>query len=113
MAARAISLLIVSAIVGYTAVRALPTCTTMASNVTPCAPYLTDMAAAPPRACRDGVKKLLDMAGNKADRQGICKCLKSQAANIHNLNTTRVSELPAMCDVKVPVPLGPNIDCDK
>lgn len=89
------------------------TCKNVTTAIAPCVEFLTGTGDAPSPNCCRGVKRVADMGDTKADRQAICKCLKSQAERIPTLDPKRASELPKKCNMTVDEPISPDVDCSK
>ncbi|XP_050383562.1 non-specific lipid-transfer protein 1-like [Argentina anserina] len=86
------------------------TCGQVASNVAPCASYVTSGGAVP-AACCNGVKTLNSMAKTTSDRQAACNCLKQVAGGIKGLNPNLASGLPGKCGVSVPWKISTSTNC--
>ncbi|GLJ47354.1 hypothetical protein SUGI_0999540 [Cryptomeria japonica] len=86
-------------------------CMTVASDLTPCAGFISGAAAQPAKACCDGIRSLNAAAKTKADRQAACKCIKSLLGPA--LNYTRAAELPKRCGVDIGIPISRSVDCSK
>ncbi|KAI3756618.1 hypothetical protein L1987_56440 [Smallanthus sonchifolius] len=84
-------------------------CGKVASLLAPCLPYLKNGGAVPATCC-SGVKGLNSLAKTTADRQAICKCLKSFSSGI---NAGNAASLPGKCGVSVPYKISPSTDCSK
>ncbi|XP_073154154.1 non-specific lipid-transfer protein 1-like [Henckelia pumila] len=61
--------------------------------------------------CCQGTKALSQASSTQADRQSVCQCLKQAAASV-NVNVDRAKQLPQLCNVSVPVPVQPDVNCD-
>ncbi|GER43250.1 non-specific lipid-transfer protein [Striga asiatica] len=83
-------------------------CTQVAQYLSPCIPYV--MGQGPIGNCCGGVKGLYSAAGTSADRQDVCKCLKSMASNV---DLDKAASLPSQCGVDVPYEISPSTDCAK
>ncbi|CAM0874465.1 unnamed protein product [Alopecurus aequalis] len=94
-------------------VSAAVTCGQVRTSLAPCVPYGTRKAAAPSQGCCSGVKGLDRMARTSADRQAVCRCLKSLAGTVKSVNLGAVNSLPGKCGVSVPFPISVSTDCKK
>ncbi|CAM8966931.1 unnamed protein product [Rhodiola kirilowii] len=79
------------------------TCRQVVSNLTPCIDYLLKGGQVPARCC-GGVKTLYGAASTTANRQSICKCLRSalNGVSYNNQNVKNAQSLPSKCGVDVP-----------
>ncbi|CAL0306277.1 unnamed protein product [Lupinus luteus] len=87
-------------VVGAPIAHATITCGQVVSGLSPCLTYLQSGGAVPVTCC-DGVKGLVALAQNTADKQIACNCLKSTAASIQ-FNAENAESLPAKCGVTLP-----------
>ncbi|KAG2688506.1 hypothetical protein I3843_09G099300 [Carya illinoinensis] len=79
----------------------------------PCMAFLTGSSPPPPGAgCCQGARDVLNMATTSADRKALCFCLKNLASQAGVL-ADRAEQLPDLCKIKVPVPIKPDVDCNK
>ncbi|KAG9448173.1 hypothetical protein H6P81_014301 [Aristolochia fimbriata] len=92
---------------------AVPSCTTVQTQLLPCLGYVTGKADAPSTSCCNGVKELNNEAATRADRQAICKCVQQAASNFPGIKQNLIAGLPQKCGVKTRVPITPNLDCSK
>ena len=88
------------------------TCGQVGSSIAPCVSYVTGKGALTSGCC-NGVKGLNNMARTTADRQAVCRCLKSLAGSIKSLNLGVASGVPGKCGVSVPFPISLSTDCNK
>uniref|UniRef100_A0ACD6A587 Uncharacterized protein n=1 Tax=Avena sativa TaxID=4498 RepID=A0ACD6A587_AVESA len=89
------------------------TCGQVGTSLAPCIPYATGKAATPSQGCCSGMKSLNGMARTSADRQAVCRCLKSLAGTVKSVNLGVVAGAPAKCGVSVPFPISMSTDCNK
>ncbi|XP_055819346.1 non-specific lipid-transfer protein 1-like [Solanum dulcamara] len=89
------------------------TCNTVYSSLEPCLPYVLSGGSSVPLECCNGLKSLLNTARIKADRQSVCKCIKSVASSANGVQIGRAAQLPGICKVNVPYQISPNVDCSK
>ncbi|KAK2647521.1 hypothetical protein Ddye_015010 [Dipteronia dyeriana] len=104
--------LVACALVVAPIAQAAVTCGRVASAVAPCISYLRSGSAVPP-ACCSGIRSLNNAAVTTADRQAVCKCLKSTSASIPGLDPNRAAGLPGKCGVSIPYKISANTDCSK
>ncbi|KAF5728887.1 non-specific lipid-transfer protein-like [Tripterygium wilfordii] len=52
------------------------------------------------------------MAATKKMRQQLCTCFKN-ASKSFGVLPEKAKQVPQLCNVNVPVPIDPNIDCSK
>jgi hypothetical protein len=88
------------------------TCGQVGSSIAPCVSYATGKGPLTTNCC-NGVRRLNNAASTSADRQAACRCLKSLARSIKQLNMGAVAGIPAKCSVAVPFPLSLSTDCNK
>uniref|UniRef100_A0A803MHX0 Non-specific lipid-transfer protein n=2 Tax=Chenopodium quinoa TaxID=63459 RepID=A0A803MHX0_CHEQI len=95
------------------ATKAAVTCGTMATSLAPCLDYLERGSGqgAPPGGCCSGIRSLNSAAQTTPDRQMVCKCLKSAAKAMPNVNLGLASSIPSKCGVNIPYKLDPSTDC--
>ncbi|KAI4353516.1 hypothetical protein L6164_002460 [Bauhinia variegata] len=107
----AMVVLMCMAVMGAPITQATITCGQVTSAVAACLSYVTDKGDLT-TACCDGVKKLAAAAKTTADKQAACRCLKSAAASIPNLNAGKAAGLPGKCGVNVPFKISTSTNCD-
>ncbi|KAH0648119.1 hypothetical protein KY285_033367 [Solanum tuberosum] len=66
-----------------------------------------------PSKCCSGIKFVLNATRTRADRQSLCKCIKSIASSSIAVPISRLAKLPGMCMANVPFKICPNDDCSK
>ncbi|KAF9672135.1 hypothetical protein SADUNF_Sadunf11G0009200 [Salix dunnii] len=103
--------LMISSVSGNTGV-ANEICKEAMTKLLNCLAFLTTTAPSPSLSCCEAVGWVNQHAITRQDRRDLCKCLKS-AALAYKVDPTRSKELPDVCKVPVPVPIIPQIDCDK
>lgn len=62
-------------------------------------------------ACCAGAQGLAKVTTSAADTKSACECLKQVAVWV-NVNHDKAEQLPQLCNVKVPVPVQPDVNCD-
>ncbi|KAG4125752.1 hypothetical protein ERO13_D10G116500v2 [Gossypium hirsutum] len=84
------------------------------SSLLPCVGYVRGNNArpAPPNYCK-GIRSLKSAARIRLDRQAACKCIKSLAADISDINYGVAAGLPGQCNVHIPYKISPSIDCKR
>ncbi|KAK6124495.1 hypothetical protein DH2020_041748 [Rehmannia glutinosa] len=85
-------------------------CTAALEYLMPCQPYLMGIGEITPTCCQ-GVQALANATVTSADRKSVCECLKQAALSV-NINQDKANQLPKLCNVDVPVPVQPNVNCD-
>ncbi|CAN0900221.1 Non-specific lipid-transfer protein [Linum grandiflorum] len=88
------------------------TCSSALLQLLPCLTYITKQTPSPSPQCCSNVKLLNDEANTTPIRQQICTCIKSAAIAYH-VDPIVAKGLPDLCQVNVPVPIDPNVDCTK
>ncbi|CAN1352764.1 Non-specific lipid-transfer protein 4 (Fragment) [Linum perenne] len=89
------------------------TCPSALLQLLPCLTYLTkQQTPSPSPQCCANVKQLNDQANTTPIRQQLCTCIKSAALAYH-VDPPVAKALPGLCQVNVPVPIDPNVDCSK
>lgn len=108
----AVSMVVVVAALAPLQAEAAVSCSTVASDLSPCINYvLYGGAAAPPVTCCEGIKSLYNQASATADRQAVCSCLKSVASSATPTIITNAAALPSKCGVSIPYKISPSTDC--
>ncbi|MBA0870756.1 hypothetical protein Goshw_016732, partial [Gossypium schwendimanii] len=89
-------------------------CDQVKSSLLPCVGYVRGNNArpAPPNCCK-GIISLKSAARTRLDRQAACKCIKSLAADISDINYSIAARLPGQCHVDIPYKISPSIDCKR
>nr|WEA82700.1 nonspecific lipid transfer protein 5 [Solanum melongena]WJJ08749.1 nsLTP5 [Solanum melongena] len=105
--------LLLGCILVATATDAAVQCNTVYSSLEPCLGYVLGSGSSVPAECCNGLKSLLMAAGTTADRQSVCKCIKSVASSATQPQVGRAAQLPGICRVNVPYKISPNVDCSK
>ncbi|KAK8511044.1 hypothetical protein V6N13_013457 [Hibiscus sabdariffa] len=90
------------------------TCNVVVNNLMPCISYVQS-GGQPPAACCDGVRTLYGQAQTSADRQTVCKCIKSAINGIpySGTNLGYAASLPEKCNLHIPYKISPSTDCNK
>ncbi|KAG6641831.1 hypothetical protein I3843_09G098800 [Carya illinoinensis] len=79
----------------------------------PCMSFLTGSNPPTPSAnCCLGAKEVLNKATTSEDRKDLCVCFKKAAAQ-DGVKSDRAEQLPDLCKIKSPVPIKPDVDCNK
>ncbi|KAG6641839.1 hypothetical protein CIPAW_09G101000 [Carya illinoinensis] len=88
-------------------------CQDAVTSLMPCIAFLTGFSPPPPNAgCCQGARDVLNKATTSADRKALCVCLKNVASQ-DGILPDRAEQLPDLCKIKVPVPIKPDVDCNK
>ncbi|XP_041023151.1 non-specific lipid-transfer protein A-like isoform X1 [Juglans microcarpa x Juglans regia] len=89
-------------------------CQDALTTLLPCMPFLTgsDQELAPSPTCCLGASELLNKATTSDDLKALCVCFKNAAAQ-DGVKSDRAELLPNLCKIKVPVPIKPDVDCNK
>ncbi|KAF3777277.1 Non-specific lipid-transfer protein 11 [Nymphaea thermarum] len=90
-------------------------CVAVDLTVQSCVPYLTskDSSSTPSDSCCKGMKTVKGLGKERGDRQRVCGCLKSAAANLPGINPDTVPKLPGKCGVDFGYPIAMDTDCSK
>ncbi|XWS13055.1 hypothetical protein CRYUN_Cryun36dG0004500 [Craigia yunnanensis] len=96
------------------AAKAAVTCGDVVNHLMPCVSYVSNGGPLPD-ACCNGVKGLYGEAQTSADRQNVCKCIKSAVNGIpySDFNLGLASGLPDKCGLHLPYKISPSTDCNK
>ncbi|KAH7421606.1 hypothetical protein KP509_13G066200 [Ceratopteris richardii] len=79
----------------------------------PCAGYLFSRSAANPSvACCTSLRRLNAQSKGPV-RQGVCECLKSNAASLSGLNQNHATSLSSNCGISLKTAVSFNTDCRK
>ncbi|XAR55739.1 hypothetical protein NMG60_11035927 [Bertholletia excelsa] len=100
-------------LVAATASEAAIGCGEVIGKLAPCLPYITGPAKVVPPGCCSGVRALNTQAKTTADRQAVCKCLKSAASSVPASGLGKAAGIPGKCGVSLPYKISPSIDCSK
>ncbi|KAL6278300.1 hypothetical protein ACE6H2_021901 [Prunus campanulata] len=99
-------------VVGAPLAQAVIPCSRVSQSVGPCISYLKKGGAVPVPCC-NGIRSLIALAGTTPDRQAVCRCLVATAKSVTGIKGDLVSGLPGACKVRLPYPIGPNVDCNR
>ncbi|KAL3627444.1 hypothetical protein CASFOL_028807 [Castilleja foliolosa] len=88
----------------------MSSCTQAVEYLMPCQSFLMGIGEITPTCCQ-GAQALAKATVSPADRKSVCQCLKQIALSI-NVNVDKAKKLPELCNIKVPVPLQPDVNCD-
>ncbi|XP_038688633.1 non-specific lipid-transfer protein 1-like [Tripterygium wilfordii] len=86
-------------------------CTQSLLSLLPCLPFFTTPIPMPSVQCCVAVASLNLEANTKEIRQELCNCFKS-AFTSYGVLPEKAKQVPQLCNVPVPVPIDPNIDCN-
>ncbi|CAM8981060.1 unnamed protein product [Rhodiola kirilowii] len=103
MMAVALLLCMMAASAPYASAAAI-TCTDVAKGLNPCYDYVKGPGGStpPPVPSCTSLRSLVSKATNTADRQAACRCLKTLAGSIRNVNMGTVAKVAAQCGVNIP-----------
>ncbi|XP_039054845.1 non-specific lipid-transfer protein 3-like [Hibiscus syriacus] len=90
------------------------TCSDVVNRLMPCISYVQN-GGQPTATCCNGVNTLYAQAQTSADRQSVCKCIKSAISGFQysNFNLGNAATLPDKCNLHIPYKISPSIDCNK
>ncbi|KAB1221744.1 Non-specific lipid-transfer protein [Morella rubra] len=91
------------------------TCADAVKALLPCQSFLvgTGPVTAPPSSdCCQGAQSVLKEANTPETLRALCVCFKDAAKKL-GVNPDRAGSIPKFCDMKVPVPIDPDVDCTK
>ncbi|KAK8709572.1 hypothetical protein V6N13_060587 [Hibiscus sabdariffa] len=96
------------------AAEAAVTCSDVVKHLLPCVSYIQN-GGQPAAQCCNGVKTLFGGAQTKADRQNVCRCIKSAVNGIpySSFNLGNAASLPNKCNLHLPYKISPSTDCNK
>lgn len=82
-------------------------------SLLPCMPYLMGSHPPTPSAyCCIGVQAVAKKAMTSEALKTLCVCFKN-AANRLGVKDDRAEQLPNLCKINVPIPIKPDVDCNK
>ncbi|XP_010464583.1 PREDICTED: non-specific lipid-transfer protein 6-like [Camelina sativa] len=88
-------------------------CSTTVAELYPCVSYIVQGGTVP-ESCCNGIKALNSQAQTSADRQSVCRCIKSAIGGVsytsNNLNNAL--SLPSKCGLNLPYRFSPSTNCD-
>ncbi|KAM4080111.1 hypothetical protein ACJW30_09G166100 [Castanea mollissima] len=87
------------------------TCEEALTQLITCQPYSLGFGTRPIPTCCKGAENVSQQANTTTIRRSLCKCLEN-AANAFHLIPERLKQLPQLCEINVPVPLDPTVDCN-
>ncbi|KAK4439376.1 hypothetical protein Salat_0272500 [Sesamum alatum] len=88
-------------------------CLDAVTRLMPCQPFLLGASSSVTVPCCQGAESLNQLAGSdRGQLKTLCQCLKQAAVSI-GVNVDRAKQLPQLCNITVPVPIDPNVDCDR
>lgn len=100
-------------VLGIPLANAALSCGQVQLTVAPCIGYLRSPGGSVPAPCCNGARAVVNQARTTADRQSVCRCLKSTSMSLPGLNLPALASLPAMCGINLPYKPSPSIDCNK
>ncbi|GFP97944.1 non-specific lipid-transfer protein cw18 [Phtheirospermum japonicum] len=88
-------------------------CIDAITKLMPCQPFLLGTGNSVTVPCCQGADSLSQLVSSHRDElKATCQCLK-QAAAAMGVNTARAKQIPQLCKISVPVPIDPNVNCDR
>ncbi|KAK8709575.1 hypothetical protein V6N13_060590 [Hibiscus sabdariffa] len=89
-------------------------CRDVVNHLLPCVSYVQN-GGLPAAQCCNGVRTLYGEAQTSADRQNVCKCIKSAINGIpySGFNLGNAASLPDKCNLHLPYKISPSTDCNK
>uniref|UniRef100_A0A0E0KKI7 Non-specific lipid-transfer protein n=1 Tax=Oryza punctata TaxID=4537 RepID=A0A0E0KKI7_ORYPU len=89
------------------------TCGDAVSALAPCGPFLIGGGAArPSERCCSSARSLRAMADTAEARRALCRCLEQSGPSFGVL-PDRARRLPALCKLRLAIPVGAATDCSK
>ncbi|KAB1221799.1 Non-specific lipid-transfer protein AP10 [Morella rubra] len=89
-------------------------CNDALKDLGPCQSFLvaSGPATTPPTSdCCQGAASVMKQATTTDTRKSLCVCFKDAGKNM-KVNADRAKSLPKLCNLNVPVPIDPNVNCD-
>ncbi|KAL3627440.1 hypothetical protein CASFOL_028803 [Castilleja foliolosa] len=78
----------------------------------PCQPFLMGNGNDVTVPCCQGAESLSQLvSSNRNELKDTCQCIK-QAAAAMGVDVARAKQIPQLCNISVPVPIDPNVNCD-
>jgi len=99
-------------VLGTPLANAALSCGQIQLTVAPCIGYLRTPGPSIPAPCCNGIRSVYNQAKTTADRQGVCRCLKSTTLSLPGLNLPALAGAPAKCGLNLPNKVTPSIDCN-
>ncbi|KAF5474894.1 hypothetical protein F2P56_006747 [Juglans regia] len=88
-------------------------CPEVTLTLLPCRPFLVGTRPDYPGfSCCLGVQRLNREASMTNTRKALCRCFKKAASGLH-VDVDKAKQLPQLCNVNNPVPIDPNVNCNK
>lgn len=83
------------------------------TKLIPCEPFLLGWSSSVSVSCCSGAASLNQLVGSDPSQlKGLCVCLK-QAATSMGVNAANAKHIPDLCHITTPVPIDPNVNCDR
>ncbi|XP_021294985.1 non-specific lipid-transfer protein 1-like [Herrania umbratica] len=86
------------------------TCQQALTELSPCGPFLRDMAPSPAAPCCTAVSDVNAAASTTQARRDLCECFEKNAS-AYGVKPEKAKLLPGLCGVTVPVPIDPTVNC--
>ncbi|KAK4398912.1 hypothetical protein Sango_1366700 [Sesamum angolense] len=88
-------------------------CLNAITRLMPCESYLLGFSSSVSVQCCQGAESLNQLAGSdRGQLKPLCQCLKQAAVSL-GVNVDKAKQLPQLCKITVPVPIDPNVNCDR
>lgn len=86
-------------------------CVDAITRLMPCLPFLLSTSSSVTVPCCEGAASLSQLVGSdRVELKSMCECLKQTATSMR-VNVDRAEQLPQLCNITVPVPIDPNVNC--
>ncbi|XP_020584398.1 non-specific lipid-transfer protein 1-like [Phalaenopsis equestris] len=109
-----VAAVLVAAVVALPSSKAALSCSEVYQQLMPCVDYLQSGGSSAPSAlCCNGISSLNAEAKVRADRQTVCRCLKTAASGATDINIKLAEALPKKCGVNIPYKISTSMDCAK
>ncbi|GFQ05044.1 non-specific lipid-transfer protein cw18 [Phtheirospermum japonicum] len=83
------------------------------TTLMPCQLFLLGMGNSVTVPCCQGAESLSQLVSSHRDElKATCQCIK-QAAAAMGVDAARAKQIPQLCNISVPVPIDPNVNCDR
>ena len=87
-------------------------CGTVDMKAAACVGYATGKEPKPSPACCSGLQQLVGTVKTVDDKKNICRCLKNGVKAFVGVQDRFLSQIPAVCNIKVGFPVSLNTNCE-
>ena len=87
-------------------------CGTVDVKAAACVGYATGKEPKPSPACCSGLQQLAGTVKTVDDKKNICRCLKNGVKAFVGVQDKFLSQIPAVCNIKVGFPVSLNTNCE-